>query len=271
MKKALKAVRIILLTIVVLFVVALVAAHLLADRVLKIGIEAAGSRALNVGVSVGNVDISIMSGKIGLRNLVINNPQGYQYRKLLELKNAQIEVDIKSLLSDTVDIRAIKLDGLNVVLEQRGISSNNLQDVIKSIPAGDKKTEPSGKKLHIDSLEITNVIVKAKPLPIPGRMDTIPLKLKPIRMTNLGSDNKLDTARLSSKILLAIAGGVAEQGTGVLPDEVVNPLTGELKKLGKLPGVLLKGGGKILKVGTDLGKEAAGGLKGLFKPEKNKK
>ena len=271
MKKAFKAVRIILLLAVIVVVALVAAIHLFADRALKIGIEMAGTKALNVGVSVGDVDLAIMKGELGLENLVIDNPPGYQHRKLLELKDAKIEVDIKSLLGDVVNIREIKLDGINLVLEQRGISGNNLQDVIKSIQTKDKQTEPSGKKLHIDELEITDVTVKLKPLPIPGRADTITLRLKPIKMTNLGGDNKLDTARLSGKILLAIAGDVAEQGAGVLPKEIIDPLKGELERLGKLSGALLEEGGKIFKEGTDLGKELTEGLGGLLKPKKKKK
>jgi len=271
MKKLPKALRIILLIILILVVIAVVAIDLFADRALKIGIEAAGTKALNVGVSVADVDLAIMKGKLGLENLVINNPPGYQHRKLLELDDARIEVDVRSLLTDTVNIRQIKLDGVNLVVEQRGVSGNNLQDVIRSIPAKDKQGKPSGKKLHVDNLEITDVTVKVKLLPVPGRIDTVPLKLKPIRMTNLGSDNKLDTARLSGKILLAIAGGVSEQGVGVLPKEIIDSLTGELKKLGRLPATLLEEGGKILKERTDLGKEITEGVKGLLKPKKEDK
>ena len=271
MKKTLKTVRIILLAILILVVVVVVAIVLFAESVLKTRIEAAASKALGVEVSIDDVDLSILGGKLGLQNLVINNPPGYQHRKLLELKDAKIEVDIRSLLSDTVNIREIKLDGMNLVIEQRGISSNNLQDVIKSIQTKDKQTKPSGKKLHIDELEITDVTVKVKLLPVPGRIDTVPLKLKPIKMTNLGSDDKLDAARLSSKILLALAGGIAEQGVGVLPDEILNPLKNELERLGKLSGALLEEGGKILKEGTDLGKELTEGLEGLLEPKKKKK
>lgn len=270
MKKMLKTVRTILLALLILVVVGVVAIALFAESILKSRIEAAASKTLGVEVSIGDVDISVLRGKLGLENLVIKNPERYEHDKLLELKDGRIEVAIRSLLGDVVNIREIKLDGMKLVLEQRGISSNNLQDVIRSIPAKDKQREPSGKKLHIDSLEITNVTVKVKPLPIPGTVDTVPLKLRPIKMTNLGSDNKLDAARLSGKILLALAAAVAEQGAGVLPEEIIGPLMGELEELGKL-SVLLEEGRKILKEDTDLVKELTEGLEGLLKPKKNKK
>jgi len=276
MKTPLKIVYGILFAIVVLVIVVVVLVHLFGNQALKTGIETAATKTLNVAVSVGDVDLSIMGGRVGLQNLIINNPQGYQYDRLLELKSAKIDVDVWSLLSDTVKIREIKLDGANVVLEQRGFS-NNIKDVIKAIPAKQEQpAEPSGKKLHIDNLEITNTTVNVKLLPIPGKADTLTLKLAPIKMTDLGGDNKLNTAALSSKILLAITEGIAEQGAGLLPKEMIGSLTSELKRVGDLTGDLVGQGGEILGTGTDAGKEvlekgkdleeeATGFLKGLFK------
>ena len=51
-------------------------------------------------------------------------------------------------------------------------------------------------------------------------------------------------------ILLAIAGGIAEQGAGLLPDEMFDSLVSELGKLGALPDILLQTGGKLLEAGT---------------------
>lgn len=276
MKTPLKIVYSVLAAIVILIILVVTLVHLFGNRALKAGIEAAATKALNVGVSVGDVDLSIMGGKLSLQNLAINNPPGYQHEKLFELKTAKIEVDVKSLLGDVVKIREIKLDGANVVLEQRGVSGNNIQDVIKAIPAKkEQPAKPSGKKLHIDNLEITNTTVNVKLLPVPGKADTLTLKLAPIKMTNLGDDNKLDAAALSSKIMLAITDGIATQGTGVLPKEITGPLASELEKAGALTGSLLKGSGEALKdtgkevldKGKDLEEKTTGALKGLLKPK----
>jgi hypothetical protein len=265
MKKPLKVLSIILLVIVVLVVIAAVAVCLFADKALKAGIETAAAKALNVGVSVDGVDLSIMGGKLALQNLMVDNPPGYQHPRLLELKEAQVEVYIRSLLSDTVKIKDIKLDGAQVVLEQRGVSSNNIQDIMKSMPSAPKTQEPnqppSGKKLHIANLEITNTTVKVKLLPVPGKADTVTLKLAPIKMTNLGSDEKLDMAALSGKILAAIAQGIAEQGAGILPDDMVGAMKSTLAKTAEL-------GKEAIKTTEDLGKGLTEGLKDLLKPKK---
>lgn len=257
MKKLRKFVSIVLSAIVILIVIAALAAGLFANKALDVAIESAGTKALNVGVSVSEVDLSILRGRLGIRDLVINNPPGYQHDKLLELGQGRVTVDTRSLLGDIVNIEDITLDGMNVVLEQRGVSSNNLQDIIKELPdKDDQQAEPGGKKLHIDNLEITNVKVSVKLLPVPGKADTLTIKLAPIKMTDLGSEDDLDTIALSRKILLAIAGGIAEQGAGLLPDEMFDSLVSELGKLGALPDILLQTGGKLLEAGTGAGKGA---------------
>lgn len=289
MKKLLKIPLIILLVILILVFAAVIAIDSFADSALKIGIETAATRTLNVRVSIEDVELSMLGGKIGIDNLSINNPPGYQYDKLLELEKAKIEVEIKSLLSDVVNIKNINLNGVNVVLEQRGIHTNNLQDIISSIGTKKKQTpkadgekpysekphkeeaKRAGKKLHIANLEISNITVKVKPLPIPGKLDTIILKLSPIKMTNLGSDDKLDTAGLSAKILRAIAEGVTKEGVKVLPSDIIETVKSTLKETLKLSGTASKKGKDVIEAWEDIGKEITEILKESLEPEKNNK
>jgi hypothetical protein len=271
MKKPLKILRIVLLAILILVVAGVVVITLFAGQAVKTGIEKAASKTLNVGVSIDDVDMSILGGKVGLQNLKIDNPPGYQHDKLLQLQNAKIEVDIRSLLSDTVNIREIELDGMNVVLEQKGVSSNNIQDVIKSIQAGRKaadKTATARKTLRIDTLKISDVTVNAKLLPVPGTADTATFKLSPITMTDLGSDDKLDAAVLSAKIMLAIADGVAREGVGVLPENIINPMKSTLSKIRDIDKTLFEQAEKLIDTGKDAEDELMKGLKGLLKPKK---
>jgi len=254
-----KILRVIVLAILVLIAVILVAVNLFADRAVRVGIETAATRTLNVEVSVSDVDLSIMSGKLVLHNLLIGNPPAYQNDKLLVLKNAEIEVDVKSLLSDVVNIRDIRLDGVDVIIEQQGVSGNNLHDVLQAI--SDDTKEGEGKKLHIDNLEISDITVKVNLMPNSGQAESVTLTLSPIRMTNLGADNKLDTAALSGEIVLAIANAVVEEGIGVLPTDIVGTMTSTLSKTINL-------GTRIMEGKEDIGREITEGLKSLLKPRK---
>jgi uncharacterized protein involved in outer membrane biogenesis len=282
MKKGRKSLRITVATILIVVLVILILIDVFAGHAVKLGIEVGATKALNVAVKVGGVNLALTRGRFGIEKLSIDNPPGYQHDKMLELDEARIAVNITSLLGDTVNIKEIYLDGMEVVLEQR-MTGNNIQDIISSIETKEKKpskpAEPSeapGKKLHVESLEISNVTVKAKLLPVPGKKDTVILKLSPIKMTNLGADNKMDTAKLSSKILLAIADGVARQGAGILPSDMVDTMKSSLDKtmaLGKTAAAEGKKviessadvGKDVIEGGKDIGKEIGEGLKGIFK------
>ena len=274
MKKIFKSLRSISLAVVIVVVVILLVIGFFIDLALEVGIETAATKTLNVGVSVSDVDLSILRGSLSLKGLSINNPPGYQHDKMLVLNKAKVSINTMSLLSDVVKIKEIKLDGIELVIEQKGLS-NNLNEVIKAIPSKPKdekapeeveeKPQKAGKKLQIDTLEITNVTVKAKLLPIPGKADTVTLKLAPIKMKDLGKKEHVDVAALSSKILLAITEGVAKQGAGILPKDMIGSVKGELKRLEGLSETLLDGGSKVLEEGKDLGKEITEGFKGLLK------
>jgi hypothetical protein len=272
MKKGPKSLRIIAAVILIVVLVILILIDVMGSKAVKIGIEVGATKALNVAVKVGDVDLSLTGGRLGIKKLSIDNPPGYEHDKMLELNEARVAVNIKSLFSDTVKIKEFYLDGMEVVLEQRGVTSNNIQDIISSIETKEKEaskpaepSEPSGKKLQIETLEISNVTVKAKLLPVPGKKDTVTFKLSPIKMTNLGADNKMDTAKLSSKILLAIADGVAKQGAGVLPSDMVDTMKGSLDRTMALGKTAAEEGKKVIEGGKDIGKEIGEGLKGIFK------
>jgi hypothetical protein len=268
MKKSFKAVWVILLAVLILAAVVAVAINIFVERALKTGIEVAATKALNVGVSVGKIDLSIMAGKLDIGNLLINNPPGYQYDKLLELKDAQIKVDVKSLLGERVNIKEIKLDGVNIFLEQRGVSGNNLHDVTKTMSDRRKaegESEKNGKKLYVNNIEISDVTVKVKLLPVPGKADTITFNLDPIVMTDLGSDNELDTAELSRKILMAITAGVADKGAGILPKEMTAAMKSTLDTTIELGKTATKEGKKLLKESKGTSENFIFVLKSLLK------
>ena len=272
MKSVRKILRIVLLAIVALIVCLVVLIHFFGNSLLKTGIETAASKTLSVGVTIDDMDFSILRGKVGFQGLVIDNPPGYNHDKLLEVDDARIVVSTGSLLKDTINIKEIMFDGVNVVLEQKGLTSNNLQDIIKAIPKSEEgpedETKKTAKKLHIDKLELTNITVKAKLLPIPGKADTVTLKLDPIVMTDLGSDDKLDVAKLTGKILLAIATGVAKQGAGLLPESVTDAMSTTLGITVDLGKAAAEGGIKLLEEGADAGKGLIEGVQGLFKSKK---
>lgn len=254
MTKNLKILRLIVLAILVLTVAIVIVVNLFADRAVKAGIESTATKALNVEVSVSDVDLSILSGKLVLQNFSIGNPPAYQHEKLLVLRNTEIEIEAKSLLSDVVNIRQIRIDHVDVTIEQRSVSENNLHDVVQA--ASEIKDE--WKKLRIDNLEISDITVKVDLMTNSEQTEPVTLVLSPIRMTNLGRDNKMDIAALLKEIILAIADSVVEEGIGVLPTDIVGTMTSTLSKTINL-------GTRMMEGKDNIGREITEGLKNLLK------
>jgi len=223
---------------------------------------------------------------VSMADLRVKNPAGYTNPELMVLGKGSVQAKIGSLMGDPARIERIDLSGVHLVIEQKGLT-NNLQTILDGIAAaggtGDKKPkEEGGKSLQVGELEISDVTVDVKLLPIPGQSKDVQLKLAPIRLSNLGTADKLSVAELSTKVLLAIAGGIAEQGAGVLPQEIIGPMQSFLTEQGK---VLLETGTQILEQGKSAGeqiiKEGAkgieegikgvgGALEGLLKKEDKK-
>jgi hypothetical protein len=205
----------------------------------------------------------------------VDNPEGYSHPRLLNMNNAFVEASLGSLMSDTVHVRQIRLDGIELFIEQKGMTTN-LQQIMKSMPASEQPDQQKeGKKLQIDLVELTNTSVNVKLLPVGGTADTVKLNLDTIRLEDLGSEKKIGTGQLIAKVMVALTAGVAKQGAGELPGEIIGGMKGALEGtmnigkdvLGAGEGLLKEGAGAgedVLKEGAEAGEKALEGIKGIF-------
>ena len=264
--KAIRFVLSILVGLVVLAVVAGIGVAIFADRAVKLAVQTAGTKTLNVGVEVGKADASILGGSVGLQDIRVANPPDYTGETLLKLGRVDVTADAASLLKDQVLIKDMKLESMEVFLEQKGLD-NNLYEVIEPLR---NPREPTGKTLLIDTLEITGIVVHVELPVVPGEAQSIDLTIAPIRMTELGRNEKMDIAVLISKILLAVSAGVAEQAGDILPAETVREMTSILDKAIDI-GRIIFGPGKTNSDGSQtdsLGKSVTEGLKDLIGGQK---
>ena len=271
MKKTGKIIKKLLVTIIILIVLLVVAFKIVGNSILKTAIETAATKTLNVAVTLDDVKLSLLAGQIETKNLAVSNPAGFEHDHIFELGNMLINVQTTSLLSDTINIERMTLDGLNVVIEQKGLS-NNLHTLIKSMPKAEpskeeKPEQPAepqkpGKNLKISELEITNIHIKAKLLPIAGKADTVEFSLPPIKMKDIGGDKKIDTAALVKKILTRISTAIAEKSAGRLPQDIIGPIK---SSLGEQSEAVIEKSKQLLEETKDVGKELTEGLKSIFK------
>lgn len=270
-----KVVTYVILAVVVLVLCIIAAIALFGGKMIVAGVEVGATKALGVPVTLDSASLSLFAGKLELKGLEISNPPGFEHEKLLTMGRVHVNVVLTSLMSDTIEIQDMILHDISLVIEQKGLKTNlqiildSLLETEKEKPAAEeeKEEEKPAKNLRIANLEIKNVVVKAKLLPIPGKADTVTFKLAPIKMTDLGSDDKMTVAKLAAEILMAIAKGVATQGLEFLSEDILGPMqdiTGEaLKKATEVGGEAAE----VLKKGLEgIGE----GLKGIFGEKKKK-
>jgi hypothetical protein len=266
--------KFVVIPIVVLLLVLVAAFFLVGNTLIKKGIETAGSKTLGVQVTVKSVNLSLLRGRVGIKGLVIKNPPGYANDTLLELGEGVVNLNVGSLLGDPIKIELVKLDGTKLTMEQKGLT-NNLKEILDKLPREEEqaqqKPQEKGKNLNISKLEITNTNVKVKLLPIPGKSDTVSMNIDPIVMTNLGSDKKLKMGELVARILGAIAAGIAKQGVGLLPDDMVSGIGSALGKTAELGKAATQGSKKLLDGTTGAGKNVVEGIGGLLGGKKEQK
>ena len=233
----------ILAVLVVLLLVAVLTVPLWINPVAKTAVEEGGSMALGVPTTLGSISLGLFSGTAELASLNIANPQGFETPHFMNLGSGAVAINLRSIQGDTVEIPRFEIDGLDLYLE-KGANGANYKKIIENLEKfsgdgkkgeprpGEKKDEP-GKKFVIREIIIRNVNVTAK-TPIA----TIPLKVEELRMQNVGSEGEgVDMPKLIALIVSGVLKGVAEQGIGVLPDDISGGLKeglASLKGLGTL-------------------------------------
>lgn len=281
--KPVKIISTILIILLCIIIIAVIAIGVFGDKAVKVAVETGASSVLKDGVTLEKASLGILAGKLTLKDLIVKNPPDYNHPNLITMGTTHVDVDIKSLLGDTVNIETMKLDSIDLFIEQKGLT-NNLQEILDSLPKAkpddkepaEEKPAGKGKDLLIKELEISNVSVNVKFLPLPGRADTVKFDLEPIVMKDLGSKDKLSIAELTAKVLGALAVGVAKQGADHLPTEMLGPLQETLAEQGRM---MLDAGkevldktldvsDKVLDTGKDITEGVGDALQGLFKDKK---
>jgi hypothetical protein len=253
-----------LLTIIVLLIIAALAAPPVIDKVLKVAVEKAGTKQLGVGVTVEKVHLNIFSGSIAINGLKIKNPAGYQYENMLEAGSISAKANIGSLFSDVVEVNQIDINDIAVVIEQKGLASN-MSEVLKNTKGDSeaktdtKPAEEKGKNVHIASLDIANIGVTAKLLPIPGKADSIKLNIDKLHFSDIGG-KETTLGETVSRIFKEISAAIAAKGAGIIPDNMVGSISDSLGSISKTGEALLKSTGADKEV-----EKVTEGLKGLFK------
>jgi len=264
MAKKSKAANIIIAAVVIVFLL-IVIGLVSIDGILRSAIQNSIRQQLGVNATVGKVSLKIFSGTVEVTNLKINNPKGYQFENVFEARTIFVKTSIGNLLSDPVEIQQIIVDGVLMTFEQKGLTSN-VNDILKNMP----KTEPSpdepnkpGKKVHISTLDINDVSLTIKLIPLPGKTDAMTLNIASLHFTDIGS-SKTNLAQVVGKVFSEIVRAAIEQSQDIIPSDLISPIRDAVNlHLGNIT----EEGKKILEGTKDIQEKATETLKGIFKKQ----
>lgn len=234
--------------IVIVLVIVAAVAWMMIDSIAAGAIEKGGTYALGVPVTVDNVDIGLIGGSVGLDGLTVANPEGFTEPHLMAAGHFGLKIEGGSVLSDTVRVPLIELNGLDVYYIKTGDGDNvqpildNLERFKSDAPAEDEPAAEAkpGRKFIVDRLTMTDITLHLR-VPVVG---TRTVKINRIEMDGLTQDNAQGMAmsELMGRIVPAVLASVfsVDQVAELVPN-----VAGSLvKQLGHVDALATQVGGK---------------------------
>ncbi len=165
------------------------------DALVASAIEKNGSRVMGTKVSVGSVDISLKTGSGTIRNIEVENPEGYSNGKLFTLEEIKVDIDVKSISRDPIVIDEVRISApkVRVEVDEKGqsnatvVKANVDRYQSASVPRERKQDGGFEKRIVIEKfvfeegvidIDATSMGVKA--------LDEV---LPPVRLSNVGGPN----------------------------------------------------------------------------------
>ncbi len=127
------------------------------DGIVESGIEDSGSDLLKTEVEVDDIDISLLGSSADMDGFIVYNPKGFTDGAAISLNEIEIDLDVKSLLTDQILINKIRVKNPEIFFEQKG-SGVNLRKLSNNIDAG--SDEDSEKTIIIKEFILEEGVIK---------------------------------------------------------------------------------------------------------------
>lgn len=219
MKKLFK----ILIAVALVVVIALFAAAPFIGSKIKKEVETQGSQMAQAEIKLGDIDVCIICGEVKMSNVFIGNPEGFKADSAFKLGEANVVVDLKSIMEDVLVIKEIKILQPEITYEVGLLGSNvgkiqkNIEKAIGSNVAKSSKTREvadssEGKKIIIETLIIEEAKVKLGAYAA-GEGDDYDITIPEIKLTNIGKDEGgIDKAEVAEIVIGEINKELIKQG-----------------------------------------------------------
>ena len=226
------------------------------ENIVKKVVHKYGSQVTGTEVNLGGFNLSLTKGTGKISELTVANPKGYKSDNIISLGEVSVNVDIKSLTSDTIVINEINVKKPIITYEMISLTQNNLKELQNNInknTASAEKTEEtvkevknsegSSKKVVIKLINIEEGHIQAVTAIPGGELD---VKLPKIQLTGIGESKQnkgegiaATISKILSKIVTTASETVVKSGLNNVKDvakenldNVVDGVKDRVKKLG---------------------------------------
>ncbi len=200
---------------------------------IKKAVNTQGPKITGTELSLGDVDVSLLSGQVILQKFLLGNPQGFNSPHAVAVKSIYVDVDETSLTSDTIIIERIEVVGPDIYYE-KVVGSDNFKalqrNIAKGVTVGSSKAPAdsgeNSKKLLIRELVIRGGQVHLAVKGLTGQ--DINAVLPDIQLKNIGQKQsgvspaeaaRVIFAALYGKISSPDVNGVLTKGLQSLQDD----------------------------------------------------
>jgi len=211
------------------------------NEFIKAQIETIGKEITEQTVSVASVDIELSKGSGSLLDISLANPEKYSQPHAFSLKEATLDINVKSLSSTPIIIDAVIIKSPNAFVEINESGQSNIKDIIDIIEKNIPKTSPpttsekgnsdTQPKIRISKMILagTALTLKQSALGDSEHKFTIP----DITLTNIGGADGLPANELGSVIMKQALSAIWKQTKNVQKEKLKEKATEKLKDKAK--------------------------------------
>ncbi len=211
------------LVLVIIIAISVVTLVFWGGHVIKEGVNRVGPQVLGVPVELQEARFHPFRGHVSLNGMFVGNPEGFRTDSLFEMSQLEIDLDVKSLFTDTIIINRILIDSPRITYEV-GARRTNLGTLLRQLegeedpdaPEEEPEIEPveevePGKHVVIKELVLADARAQVSATAMRGRV--VPVQLSTITLTDLGGEDQSLT-QIATEVVKAVAGAVGNAVAG---------------------------------------------------------